>query len=161
MKYVSVFLIVGVVLVGACGSDGDEAAPATTAASSEAQADGPAANACPPEGCEITITSVEPAGDELAVTWNANFLPDFSRNHIHVFWDDVNADQVSSDAESRGVEQGTWTPTDEYPVYVTGSETSLSTRPDSTTLCVTAADRDHVVIDSSIVHCMDVSAQLP
>ena len=89
------------------------------------------------------------------------FFPTSRENHIHVFWDDVSADQVSSDAESRGVEQATWTPTDEYPVYVTGSETSLSTRPDSTTLCVTAADRDHVVIDSTIVHCMDVSAHLP
>ena len=161
MKVTPLFLVAGVLLVGACGSDSDEAATATSASTSEAPSEAPATNACPPEGCEITITAVEPAGDELGLTWTANFLPDFSRNHIHVFWDDVSADQVSSDAESRGVEQATWTPTDEYPVYVTGSETSLSTRPDSTTLCVTAADRDHVVIDSTIVHCMDVSAHLP
>lgn len=160
MKYLPVFLALGMI-VASCGSDSGEGSTATTAASSEATADLPASNACPPEGCEITITAAEPVGDELAITWDANFLPDFSRNHIHIFWDDVSADQVSSDAESRGVEQATWTPTDEYPIYVTGNETSLATRPDSTTLCVTAADRDHVVIDSSIVHCMDVSDQLP
>lgn len=159
MKYISVVFVLGMV-AAACGSDAGQGATATTAPNGETSVDSPASNACPPEGCEITITAVEPDGDELAVTFEANFLPDFSRNHIHVFWDDVSADQVSSDAESRGVEQATWTPTDEYPVFVTGSETSLATRPDSTMLCVTAGDRDHVVIDSSMVHCMDVSDHL-
>lgn len=161
MKALYPSVVAGLLLLGACGSDSDGATTASVASSVDASAEAPASNACPPEGCEITITGVEPAGDEFAVTWSANFLPDFSRNHIHIYWDNVTADQVSSDAEARGVEQGTWTPTDEYPVFITGSETSLSTRPDSTTLCVTAGDRDHVVIDSSIVHCMDVSAQLP
>lgn len=165
MKVVYPSVIVGLLLLGACGSDSDSETSSndvpTAESTAEVSGSTASSNACPPEGCEITITTVEPAGDELAVTWTANFLPDFSRNHIHVFWDDVTADQVSSDAESRGVEQAAWTPTDDYPVFTTGSETSLETRPDSTTLCVTAADRDHVVLDSSIVHCMDVSAQLP
>ena len=54
-----------------------------------------------------------------AVTWNANFAPDFSKNHIHVYWDKYTADQVSDDAAKRGVKQGEWVPTDDYPEYVT------------------------------------------
>lgn len=160
MKVFCASLVAGLFLLGACGSDSDQGSNATVASGGEST-EAAVANACPPEGCEVTITGVEPEGEELAITWDANFLPDFSRNHIHLFWDDVTADQVSSDAESRGVEQATWTPTDDYPVFVTGSETSLANRPDSTTLCVTAADRDHVVIDASVVDCMDVSAILP
>lgn len=124
------------------GGDGDEA---------------PVANACPPEGCEIAIESVEASGEELAVVWEANFEPDLARNHIHVYWDTFTADQVSSDAEDRGVDQGDWHLTDAYPDYVTESAASVANRGDSTTICVTAADRDHVVLDSSLFDCRDVS----
>ena len=126
--------------------------PTTTTASS-----GPVGNACPAEGCVITITDVAKDGDELAITWDADFDPDVSKNHIHVFWDIYTADQVSSDAEARGEKQGEWVPTDAYPTYTTGSAVSVDKRGDSTTLCVTAGDRDHAVIDSSIVDCQDVS----
>ena len=63
----------------------------------------------------MTITNVVSDGDELKVTWKANYTPDASRNHIHVYWDTYTADQVSNDAASRGVKQGEWVPTDAYP----------------------------------------------
>ena len=72
-------------------------------------------NACPVDGCKISIDDVVRDGDEVKVTWTANFRPDFSRNHIHVYWDTFTADQVSDDAAARGVTQGSWHPTDEYP----------------------------------------------
>ena len=84
-------------------------------------------------------------------------MPDVSKNHIHIYWDIYKADQVSSDAEDRGVKQGEWVPTDEVPTYETESAVSTANRGDSTTLCVTAGDRDHAVIDSEIVDCYDVS----
>ena len=94
--------------------------------------------------------------EELRITWKANYTPDFSKNHIHVYWDKYTADQVSDDAADRGVVQGEWVPTDEYPEYVTGARCRRQP-DDSTKICVTAGDRDHIVIDSSIVNCRDVS----
>src|SRR3546814_4249508 len=41
-------------------------------------------NACPVDGCEVTIAEVATAGDALAVPLAANFMPDVSRNHFHV-----------------------------------------------------------------------------
>ncbi|MGZ8578524.1 MAG: hypothetical protein ACXWWX_03215 [Actinomycetota bacterium] len=141
----------------ACGSDepSEGSASGPTAAGSTSTA--PVANACPAEGCGITITDVAREGNEIAVTWETNFVPDISKNHIHVYWDIYTADQVSSDAEARGVTQGEWVPTDLAPTYVTESAVSVDTRGDSTTICVTAGDRDHAVIDSSLVDCQDVS----
>lgn len=43
-------------------------------------------NACPIDGCEVTITGVSQAGDELELTYDANFTPDVSKNHIHAWW---------------------------------------------------------------------------
>jgi hypothetical protein len=106
---------------------------------------------------QIKIVDATRQGDEIAITWEPNFVPDVSRNHIHVYWDRYTADQVSSDAESRGVSQGEWVPTDVVPTYVTGSAVSVATRGDSTTICVTAGDRDHVVIDAALVDCRDVA----
>jgi hypothetical protein len=117
----------------------------------------PVANACSAEGCAITIVDAARQGDEIAVTWEANFKPDVAKNHIHVYWDIYTADQVSSDAEARGVKQGEWVPTDVVPTYVTESAVSVDTRGGSKTICVTAGDRDHAVIDASIVDCRDVS----
>lgn len=143
-----------VLVLAACGGDD------TAADGGGDSAEGPVSNACPSDGCEVRIANVTAIGDELGVTFDANFLPDVSRNHIHIYWDTYTADQVSSDAESRGVAQGDWHPTDAYPNYTTESAVSLANRGDSTTLCVTAADRDHAVLDSSIVHCVDVSSEL-
>lgn len=146
-----------VLVAAACG--GDDAASDGNGDDGGTD-DAPVANACPSEGCEVRIVDVSSSGEELEVTFDANFLPDVSRNHIHIYWDTYTADQVSSDAESRGVAQGDWHPTDAFPSYITESAASVVNRGDSTTLCVTAADRDHAVIDSSVVHCMDVSSEL-
>jgi hypothetical protein len=145
----------------ACASD--EPASEGHASSSE-HGDGsvaPVANACPTEGCKITITDAVAHGDEIEVTWEANFQPDVSKNHIHIFWDIYTADQVTADAEARGEKQGEWVPTDSVPTYVTEGAVAVKTRGDSTTICATAGDRDHNVIDSSIVDCIDVSDLLP
>jgi len=155
MFKLGLLLVAFALAVTACGSDDDTGSETTAAGSGD-----PVANACPAEGCEITIVEASANGDEVEVTWDANFLADFTRNHIHIYWDNYTADEVSSDAEDRGVTQGDWSPTDEYPAYVTESATSTANRGESTILCVTAADRDHVVLDSSIVHCFDVSAAL-
>lgn len=140
-----------------CGSDEPSGGSAGASPTTEPAAATPVANACPAEGCTITITETGKEGSEIAVTWEANFVPDVSKNHIHIFWDIYTADQVSGDAEARGVKQGEWVPTDVVPTYVTESAVSVTNRGDSTVLCATAGDRDHVVIDSSIVDCQDVS----
>ena len=146
--------LVALVLVG-CGSDEPTAEIGTDETTTESSA--PVANACPAEGCQIKIVDATRDGDEIAVTWEANFVPDVSKNHIHVYWDRYTADQVSSDAESRGVTQGEWVPTDVVPTYVTESAVAVATRGDSTTICTTAGDRDHTVIDAALVDCRDVA----
>ncbi|MGF1596992.1 MAG: hypothetical protein ACFCVK_08660 [Acidimicrobiales bacterium] len=117
-------------------------------------------NDCPAGGCVITIEGAK-AGDggEIQLTLDANYTPDFERNHIHVYWDVYEAGAVSADFQNNGYdEQGRWDPTDSYPRYLTQAETSVASafRQGSTTLCVTAANSDHTVIDASIVDCMDV-----
>jgi hypothetical protein len=154
--WTTALVVVLLVAVTACGGD-DDAATTTQATDGGG---GPVANACPAEGCTITITDAVRSGDEIQVTWEANFDPDTARNHIHVYWDIYSADQVSSDAEARGVTQGDWVPTDAYPTYTTESATSVANRGDSTSICVTAADRDHAVIDANLVDCRDVSGLL-
>ena len=146
--------LVALVMVG-CGSDEPTAGSDTDETTTESPA--PVANACPAEGCQIRIVDATSDGDEIAVTWEANFVPDVSKNHIHVYWDLYTADQVSSDAEARGVSQGEWVPTDVVPTYVTESAVAVATRGDSTTICVTAGDRDHAVIDAALVDCRDVA----
>lgn len=143
-----------VLLLPACGGDDDEAAAPAEATTVAQQ------NACPVDGCTIEITDVEQEGDELRVTWTANFEPDFSKNHIHIYWDTYTADQVSNDAADRGETQGEWVPTGAYPEFVTEGVVSTESRGESTTLCVTAADRDHNVLDSSLTDCRDVSELL-
>lgn len=120
----------------------------------------PVQNACPKDGCTIKIVSAESAKKELKIKFEANFAPDVARNHIHIYWDNYTADQVSKDAVKRGVEQGNWHPTGDYPYYITQSDASVSTRKKSTKLCVTASDRDHVVIDSATAQCFDVASKL-
>ena len=146
--------LVALVLVG-CGTDEPTAGSGTDETTTESSA--PVANACPAEGCQITIVNATRDGDEIAVTWEANFVPDVSKNHIHVYWDRYTADQVSSDAEARGETQGEWVPTDVVPTYVTESAVAVATRGDSTTICATTGDRDHVVIDATLVDCRDVA----
>jgi hypothetical protein len=139
-------------LISSCGSDAKTAATSSSSKSTASQQ-----NACPVDGCRIEITKAEKSGTELRLTWKANFKPNFAKNHIHVYWDKYTADQVSNDAAARGQVQGEWVPTADYPVYVTGDVVSTSKRGTSTKVCVTAGDRDHNVIDSSIVNCRDVA----
>jgi len=157
VQRIVVITSISAMALAACGNDepseGATAGPTATGATST----GPVANACPADGCTITIVDAARQGNEIAITWEANFDPDISKNHIHVYWDIYTADQVSSDAEARGVTQGEWVPTDVVPTYVTESAVSVDTRGGSTTVCVTAGDRDHAVIDASLVDCRDVS----
>jgi hypothetical protein len=151
-------VIAAVVALSACGDDdSDSAGSATTEAPATTAG---AQNACPQDGCEIKINDAAKDGSELKLTLEANFQPDLSRNHIHVYWDTYTAEQVSDDAASRGVEQGSWHPTAEYPTYVTKSEASVARRSGSTEICVTAGDRNHNVIDAERFECRDVSALL-
>ena len=149
-------MLVVALIAGAC--NGDDAADDT--GPSGGTANDSVSNACPADGCRITIVDVTREGDELAITWEANFAPDVSRNHIHVYWDIYTADQVSSDAEAQGTTQGEWVPTDADPRFVTESEVSVANRGTSTTVCVTAGNRDHDVVDSALFDCRDVSGQL-
>ena len=155
VTYCLVAIAAVIALVG-CGSDSKSSAPKSTGTTTSSPGAGPVQNACPVEGCKVKIDKVVRDGDELKVTWTANFKPDFSRNHIHVYWDTFTADQVSDDAAARGVTQGSWVPTDAYPTYTTGSEASVARRGASTRLCVTAGDRNHVVIDAKLFQCSDV-----
>lgn len=119
-------------------------------------------NACPVDGCEVEITEVAKDGDELMITLEANFTPDNARNHLHMWWgEQYDVKQVGRNAKSEfGVEQGKWHRHDSYPNYMTTGAVSVAVREEATTLCVTAADRDHNVLDAELFHCMDVSAHL-
>jgi hypothetical protein len=163
------FIVCGaiVVSIGACGGSDEvadvAAAPvASAAAPAEAGAD-ELPNACPVEGCKISIVSAERNGDEIALVFETNYTPDFERNHMHVFWDSQEPGSVSSDFAAKGFAvQGKWNPTDEYPGYSTQADASVLSefRGDSTTICVTAGDTDHAVIDATLVDCRDVSELL-
>lgn len=159
----AVFAVFALLAAG-CGDDGattgDDASTDAVDSDTDGDSDAGPANACSEEGCAISITEVTADGDELVVTWSTNFGPDLARNHIHIYWDTFTADEVSSDAESRDVDQGDWVPTDDNPTHTTAGAASVAARGASTTLCVTAADLDHVVIDSSLFDCRDVSELL-
>jgi hypothetical protein len=153
-----------VALLTACGGGASTAGSAgslpTSAPVTSSSGASDQQNACPVDGCRVDITSVQRVGKQVRLTWKTNFKPDFSKNHVHVFWNIYTADQVSNDAKSRGVIQGEWVPTDDYPAYVTGGSVSTAKRGKSTTVCVTTGDRLHNVIDASIVDCRDVAKQL-
>lgn len=149
--------VAAVLLLAACGSDDDSSDAAATDEGGETTA----ANACPVDGCTITITEVAVADDELEITWESNFDPDVARNHIHVYWNTFDPEQVSNDAETtHSVEQGDWVPTDANPTFVTEGAVSTEVRGDATEVCVTAADLDHNVLDVSIENCRDISELL-
>jgi len=119
-------------------------------------------NACPVDGCVVTITEVKSAGDELQITFDSNFTPDVSKNHFHVWWaENFTVEQVGRNAEpDHGVEQGRWHRHADYPVYTTQGAASVSERGEATTVCVTAADRGHNVLDVSAYHCVDANSEL-
>ena len=119
-------------------------------------------NACPVDGCEVQIVSVAKDGDELIVTYEANFTPDVSKNHFHAWWgDSYSVEQVGRNAQSEfNAVQGRWHRHDDYPSYVTKEAASTAVREGGTTLCVTAADRDHNILDATKYHCVDVQEHL-
>jgi hypothetical protein len=119
-------------------------------------------NACPVDGCQVRIVSASNAEGEIALVFEANFQPDLAKNHIHVWWgENFDVKQVSANAESTyHVEQGVWHPTDDYPDYVTTSVVSVAERGEATTLCVTAADRNHDILDPALFNCRSVAELL-
>lgn len=125
----------------------------------EVRADDAKPNACPVDGCEVTIVGIQKAGDELELAYEANFSPDVSKNHIHAWWGEIyTVEQVSRNAETvHGVDQGRWHRHDDYPTYVTTEAASTAVREGATTICVSPADRDHNILDVSLYHCVDVS----
>lgn len=116
-------------------------------------------NACPVDGCVIKIASATAEGGELSLVFDANFSPDMSKNHIHVWWgENYTVEQVSNDAETvHGVKQGDWHPTADYPGYVTTGAASVAARDAATTICVSAADRNHDILDTALVSCTSVA----
>jgi hypothetical protein len=120
------------------------------------------ANACPVDGCTVEIVAAKKAGDEIQLTLKANFSPDMSKNHIHVWWgENYTVKQVSNNAEPvYKVKQGEWHPMADYPVYITQSSASTKGRGNAKTLCVSPADRNHDILDVKIFNCMDVSSAL-
>jgi len=119
-------------------------------------------NACPVDGCVVEIVDVSKAGDELQLTFEANFMPDVSQNHFHVWWGELyEVEQVSNNAEpTYGVKQGDWHPTADFPTYTTQSAASVSVRNGAHTLCVSAADRNHDILDPKVFNCVDVGEHL-
>ncbi len=122
----------------------------------------PMPNACPVDGCEVKVVDVKQAGDELELTLEANFSPDLSKNHIHIWWgEQYSVKQVSRNAEpAHGVKQGKWHLTDDYPNYVTQGAVSTKTRGAAKTICVSTSDREHNIIDVNAFHCVDVGKLL-
>jgi hypothetical protein len=149
-----------VLLLAGCGDDSskEESSATTTpsAATSVAKS-----NACPAEGCKVRITdATKGPNGEIILTFDANYTPDMAHNHFHVFWDHFKPEQVSDDAErTHHVKQGDWVPTADNP-YTTGEAVSVKVRESSTRVCVTAGDRDHVVVDPKLFECRDVSGLL-
>ena len=119
-------------------------------------------NACPVDGCSVMIESVAKAGDKLELTFSSNFTPDVSKNHFHVWWGKkFTIEQAGRGAKPvYGVTKGEWHRHDDYPNYVTQGAASTSVREGTTELCVSAADRDHNIIDIKAFHCVDVSDRL-
>ncbi len=117
-------------------------------------------NACPVDGCDVEIISVSGQDGELAVTLKANFVPDISKNHFHIWWGELyDVRQVSNNAETvYNMSQGDWHPTDAYPNYTTTGVTSVSQRRGGVSLCISAADRNHDIVDPEVFHCVDVSS---
>ena len=119
-------------------------------------------NACPVDGCEVRIAQVKRSGDELELTFQSNFSPDVSKNHFHVWWGErYTVKQVGRNAETvHGVTQGRWHRHDDHPTYVTKGAASTRVRGEAVTVCVSAADRNHNILDVQVYHCVDASSHL-
>ncbi len=119
-------------------------------------------NACPVDGCEVKIERVARSGEEMEITFISNFTPDVSKNHFHVWWgENFTVQQVGRNAEPvYKVKQGRWHRHDDYPTYITQGAASTKVRGKATTICVSAADRHHNILDVKKYHCVDASQHL-
>jgi hypothetical protein len=119
-------------------------------------------NACPVDGCVVKILEVRKSGEELEITFDSNFTPDVSKNHFHVWWgENFTVEQVGRNAQPvYGVKQGRWHRHADYPAYITQGAASTGVRGDAVTICVSAADRNHNILDIKAYHCVDVSDNL-
>lgn len=113
-------------------------------------------NSCPVDGCEVEIVSVRNAENgEYAVAFRADFTPQLSKNHIHIWWgENWKVTQVTANAMTvYNNPQGVYHPIDDYPGYTTKGVVSAQKRGDAMTLCVTAADRNHNILDPTLYNC--------
>lgn len=119
-------------------------------------------NACPVDGCVVEVSAVESAGKELKLTFQANFTPDVAKNHFHVWWgENFTVKQVGRSAVTEhGVKQGKWHRHADHPTYITTGAASTGVRGKATTICVSAADRNHNILDVAIYHCKDADSHL-
>ena len=119
-------------------------------------------NACPVDGCEVTIVGVDKSGDELQINLKSNFTPDVSKNHFHVWWgENFTVEQVGRNAQTvHGVKQGRWHRHADYPTYITQGASSTTVRGEAVTICVSAADRNHNILDVKTFNCVDASGKL-
>ena len=129
-------------------------APATVAARAIAPLDA----ACPTSGCDIRILGAVVSGGEVVVSLEANWVMAEFGDHAHFYWSpNYSAEQVGGDSSERfGVTVGSWDLDARYPVYVTENGASLALRGSATDMCVTPADRNHNVIDPTVVSCISV-----
>jgi len=121
--------------------------------------DEPAEPAPPPAACDgglcIQIDDVTVDGGDLLITWTADgFVPDTAATHAHFYWGIYDAAQVGTNATDRAP----WELTDAQP-FVPGGEMQLVNRPDGAdTVCVTAADGEHAVIEPANHSCFPIPA---
>jgi hypothetical protein len=117
---------------------------------------------CPDDVCRVTIKSVVAAGDELELEFEANFIPEMSGVHIHVWWGArFTPDEVSLHADHLyGVEVGEWDPTDDYPRHTTTGASSTAARDGTHILCVSASNAIHDLLNPKRFHCIDVQEYL-
>jgi len=137
------------------GGESEEPSEEPEEAEEPAVPEEPVAPTVPPAACDggscITIDDVTLDGGELLITWTADgFVPDTSATHAHFYWGIYDAAQVGTNAADRSP----WELTDAQP-FVPGGELQLANRPaGADTVCVTAADGEHAVIEPANHHCV-------
>lgn len=119
-------------------------------------------NACPVDGCVVKIVDAKRSGKELELTFESNFSPDVSKNHFHTWWGEkYTVKHVGRNAKAvYGVTKGRWQLTADYPAFVTKRAASTSVRDGAVTMCVSAANRDHNILNIDTFHCVNVADKL-
>ncbi|MCP4222819.1 MAG: Hsp70 family protein [Actinomycetia bacterium] len=95
---------------------------------------------------------------ELLIDWTAfNYEPSNSNFHAHFFYNTYEPEQVGTNANEFGVEQGSWQLTDQIPFDTTGTKASVANAPaGATQICVVAADSGHGVVNPENFECFDL-----